>query len=66
MKILVDHSFRYTVFYLSLFILYAAATGFKKPDASESLMLGIGVLLACGVLGTISAAVGLGIKKIRQ
>ncbi len=65
MKQFLDHSFRYAVFFLSLFVLYAGATGFKKPD-STPLLYAAAVLLAAAVMGMVVAGVALLFRRHRN
>ena len=63
MKEFFDHSFRYAVFFLSLYILYAVATGFEKPESSSALVYGAGIMLIAAVLGMIAAGIA---KLVRR
>ncbi len=63
MKEFFDHSFRYTIFFAMLYLLYLVATGFEKPESSSALVHGASIILIAAVLGMIVAGVA---KLIRR
>lgn len=62
MKELIDHSFRYTSFFLILFVFYANLNGFEKPD-SNPLLYAAAIILGSAFLGMVVTGI---MKLIRR